>query len=41
MKADKDGIRTYFLDERKYREELWDHLPLTDFWRLGKGTEKP
>lgn len=40
MKADKDGIRTYFLDERKYREELWDHLPLTDFWRLGKGTEK-
>ena len=26
------------LDEKKYREQLWDHLPLTDFWRIGRGT---
>lgn len=25
------------LDEKKYREALWDHKPLTDFWRVGKG----
>lgn len=25
------------LDEKKYRETLWDHKPLTDFWRVGKG----
>ena len=28
------------LDENSYRELLWDHQPLTDFWRIGKGTEK-
>ena len=27
-----------WLDEEKYREELWDHRPLTDFWRIGRGT---
>lgn len=26
------------LDETSYRETLWDHKPLTDFWRVGKGT---
>lgn len=26
------------LDERSYRESLWDHKPLTDFWRIGHGT---
>lgn len=26
------------LDEEKYRRELWDHTPLTDFWRIGAGT---
>ncbi len=25
------------LDEKTYRETLWDHKPLTDFWRVGKG----
>lgn len=25
------------LDETSYREKLWDHKPLTDFWRVGKG----
>lgn len=28
------------LDEKKYRETLWDHKPLTDFWRVGKGIAK-
>ena len=26
------------LDEEKYRETLWNHRPLTDFWRIGAGT---
>ncbi len=25
------------LDEETYRKTLWDHKPLTDFWRIGKG----
>ena len=37
MPADKDGVRIAELDEKKYREELWDHRPLTDFWRVGRG----
>ena len=28
------------LDEKRYRETLWSHRPLTDFWRIGRGTEK-
>ena len=28
------------LDEDKFRRELWDHRPLTDFWRIGAGTAK-
>lgn len=28
------------LDENSYRDLLWDHKPLTDFWRIGPGTEK-
>ncbi len=28
------------LDEESYRLTLWDHTPLTDFWRIGHGTEK-
>ena len=26
------------LDEESYRATLWDHKPLTDFWRIGHGT---
>ncbi len=26
------------LDEESYKEQLWDHKPLTDFWMIGKGT---
>lgn len=35
--ADKDGVRIAELDEQTFRKELWDHRPLTDFWRVGKG----
>ncbi len=35
---DKDGVRIAELDETSYRRLLWDHLPLTDFWRVGPGT---
>jgi DNA polymerase V len=34
---DKDGVRVAQLDELEYRRELWDHKPLTDFWRVGRG----
>ena len=37
MPPDKDGVRIAELDERSYRELLWDHRPLTDFWRIGRG----
>ena len=36
--ADKDGVRIAELDELSYREKLWEHRPLTDFWRVGRGT---
>ena len=36
--ADKDGVRIADLDEMSYRHTLWDHRPITDFWRVGKGT---
>ena len=35
--ADKDGMRIAELDEMSYRQKLWSHRPLTDFWRVGKG----
>lgn len=37
MPADKDGVRIAELDERSYRQQLWYHRPLTDFWRVGRG----
>ena len=37
MPADEDGVRIAELDEMSYRQLLWDHQPLTDFWRIGKG----
>ena len=37
MKPDRNGVRIAQLDERSYREQLWCHRPLTDFWRVGKG----
>ncbi|MBO4876788.1 MAG: DNA methylase [Ruminococcus sp.] len=38
--ADKDGVRIAELDERKYRETMWEHTPITDFWQVGKGTAR-
>ena len=35
---DRDGVRIAELTERGYREKLWGHRPLTDFWRVGRGT---
>ena len=35
--ADKDGVRIAELDERTYREKLWNYTPITKFWRVGKG----
>ena len=35
--ADADGVRVAELDEMSYRRLLWDHRPLTDFWRIGHG----
>ena len=37
MPADENGVRVAELDEYSYREQLWDHRPLTDFWRVGRG----
>ena len=37
---DKNGVRIAELDEMSYRKILWDHRPLTDFWRVGRGISK-
>lgn len=37
VEADQDGVRIAQLDEMSYRRQLWDHRPLTDFWRVGRG----
>ena len=36
----KNGVRIAGLDEKLYRKLLWTHTPITDFWRVGKGTAK-
>lgn len=38
--ADGDGVRIAELDEYSYRKTLWEHKPLTDFWRIGGGIAK-
>ncbi len=40
VKPDENGVRIAFLDEMSYRRMLWDHRPLTDFWRVGRGYSK-
>ncbi len=37
VEADKNGVRVAGLDEERYRKLLWEHRPITDFWRVGKG----
>jgi len=36
--GDEDGVRIAQMDEQQYRKLLWAHRPMTDFWRIGKGT---
>ena len=38
--ADKDGVRIAELTVQKFRRVLWNHRPLTDFWRIGRGIAK-
>ena len=40
MEPDRDGVRIAELNERTYREKLWNHTPITDFWRVGSGYAK-
>lgn len=40
IQPDENGVRIAALDEMAYRRLLWDHTPLTDFWRVGKGIAK-
>ena len=37
VSVDEYGVRIAELDETSYRQKLWSHRPLTDFWRVGKG----
>ena len=37
---DAHGVRIAELDEMSYRKLLWNHRPLTDFWRVGSGYRK-
>ena len=34
---DEHGVRVANLNEESYRRLLWEHRPLTDFWRVGGG----
>ena len=40
MQPNEFGVRMARLDEYSYKKLLWDHKPLTDFWRVGKGYQK-
>ena len=40
VEPDENGLRIAELDEISYREKLWDHEPITDFWRVGRGYAK-
>lgn len=37
MDPDINGTRIACIDEVKYRKLLWNHKPITDFWRVGRG----
>ncbi len=37
VEPDDDGVRIAQLDEMQYRKLLWNHRPITDFWRVGAG----
>ena len=40
VEPDRNGVRIAELDEMTYRRLLWNHRPLTDFWRVGRGYQK-
>lgn len=40
IQPDENGVRIAELDEMSYRQKLWTHQPLTDFWRVGRGYAK-
>lgn len=40
IEPDKNGVRIAELDEMSYRRQLWNHRPITDFWRVGRGYAK-
>ncbi len=40
VRPDANGVRIASLDETACRRLLWDHRPLTDFWRVGGGYAK-
>ncbi len=40
MEPDIYGVRIASLDEKTYKEKLWNHRPLADFWRVGARTQK-
>lgn len=40
VEPDENGVRIARLDEMSYRRLLWNHRPLTDFWRVGRGYQK-
>lgn len=40
VEPDENGVRIAELDEMSYRKMLWDHKPITDFWRVGRGYAK-
>ena len=40
IEPDKNGVRIAGLDENAYKKYLWNHKPITDFWRVGHGISK-
>lgn len=40
IEPDEKGVRIASLDEMSYRKKLWNHTPITDFWRVGSGYAK-
>ena len=40
IQADRNGVRIAELDEMSFRRRLWEHKPITDFWRVGRGTAR-
>ena len=40
ISAKHNADRMAYLNEDLYRQTLWHHVPLTDFWMLGNGTER-